>query len=141
MRETERKEKYLKLLQEDPLGNRLACYKLYMESLVWQKRREEVVLRDKGRCRTCWNSKEDGMRLEVHHAFYVDNLFDDDLVENGYHVTLCVECHDLHTNRDRGRKYGLRPFTPPKYVIDVVRTLRYEEKEKDFSVQVYKEPY
>ena len=81
------------------------------------------------------------MRIEVHHAIYVDNLFDNDLVENGYHVTLCEPCHMHYHQKEKTEKYSKKAIIPPKYVIDVVRTLRYEEKEKDFSVQVYKEPY
>lgn len=70
-----------------------SSYAAYRRSPVWQKLREEALLRDKERCRVC-NSR---FRLEVHHRCYrrwgtetVDDL-----------TTLCHDCHSLYSSRAR----------------------------------------
>ncbi len=72
----------------------------------FQESRLRVLDRDGYRCRTC---DHDGSmhRLEVNHRHYRDgaNPKDEDL------VTLCVDCHDLITNKMRGDRYARKELT------------------------------
>ena len=59
----------------------------------WQKKRLEIMERDKFMCRSCF-SEED--TLHVHHTMYFKNrlIFDYD---NRYLLTLCEDCHESIT--------------------------------------------
>ena len=54
----------------------------------WQKKRLEILNRDKFTCRLC-NDKE--TTLHVHHNKYSNNPWDTDIDDL---ITLCCDCHD-----------------------------------------------
>ena len=68
----------------------------------WQKKRLEILQRDKFTCRSC---NDDLSTLHVHHFYYDNELLpweykDDDL------ITLCETCHKAITGLDRMLKYS-----------------------------------
>jgi hypothetical protein len=72
----------------------------YAEKLLdprWQKKRLEVLERDKWSCRNCYDSKN---TLHVHHLYYENNR-DPWGYELSSLVTLCESCHkNEHTTSD-----------------------------------------
>lgn len=60
-------------------------YNKYLKSAYWNEIKEQVLERDKHRCRLCDSSDN----LQVHHRTY-DNLHNEDLEEL---ITLCKKCH------------------------------------------------
>lgn len=63
-------------------------YADYLESIVWRKKREEVLLRDDYRCRFCNSS----LRLRVHHRVYPKHFGKEPLSDL---ITICESCHKL----------------------------------------------
>ena len=63
----------------------VADYERYMRGHHWRKRRELIIKRDGGKCRTCGTTKA----LNVHHVTYHRLGYEhpDDL------ITLCKPCH------------------------------------------------
>jgi hypothetical protein len=65
--------------------------KSYSELLLdprWQKKRLQILERDKWTCVFCGNTKD---TLHVHHLQYTNNPWD---VNNKNLLTLCKDCHD-----------------------------------------------
>lgn len=65
--------------------------KTYYEKLKdprWQKKRLEIMERDKFECQLCYNNENE---LNVHHFEYSKNPWD---VENTSLITLCKDCHE-----------------------------------------------
>ena len=56
----------------------------------WQKKRLEILERDKWMCRGCCETQK---TLHVHHIFYVHGLEPWD-VPSGLLITLCSDCHN-----------------------------------------------
>lgn len=67
-------------------------YNKYMSSGYWKDIKEQILERDKHKCRLC-NSKKN---LQVHHRTY-DNLYHEDLEEL---ITLCKKCHYIVHKRN-----------------------------------------
>jgi hypothetical protein len=67
----------------------------------WQMMRLEVMKRDECKCRMCGRSGEDGVTLNVHHAFYEAGLKPWEYSKKTL-VTLCRDCHnEIHeTQKD-----------------------------------------
>lgn len=66
--------------------------KTYAEKLLdprWQKKRLEILERDKWECTVCGDSEN---TLHVHHKAYGPNPWD---VENNMLITLCQSCHGM----------------------------------------------
>lgn len=63
----------------------------------WQKRRLEILERDRFRCRNCETSDRE---LHVHHRYYIPkrSLW---AYPDGSLITLCSYCHNLAHNYDR----------------------------------------
>jgi hypothetical protein len=67
----------------------------YLEKLRdgrWQKRRAEIIERDRWACRWCHATADSGAQLVVHHLIYVSGrepweYADDEL------ITICWDCH------------------------------------------------
>jgi 5-methylcytosine-specific restriction endonuclease McrA len=77
-----------------------ADYATYLKSARWRELREQAVVRDLGRCRTCNTTEE----LEVHHRRY-PAIWGEETVEDL--TTLCRTCHEIitaHLERQRFRK-------------------------------------
>lgn len=72
-------------------------YRKYIQSEAWQRKREEVIRRDGGKCVLCDSTE----CLEVHHRNY-DRLGNEDLADL---TTLCRECHEIVTDMLRRRRY------------------------------------
>jgi len=86
--------------------------KTYGEKLLdprWQKKRLEVMERDKFKCRSCHADSE---TLHVHHLFY-DKGAEPWEYEESALLTLCKTCH---SDMEQGRKYVLRLFTSRKEI-------------------------
>ncbi|HEX2868650.1 MAG TPA: HNH endonuclease [Ignavibacteriales bacterium] len=69
--------------------------KTYIEKLKyprWQKKRLEILARDKWTCQICGNAEES---LNVHHRVYSDNEPWDE--QDGNLITLCESCHEHET--------------------------------------------
>jgi len=72
----------------------------------WQKKRLEILERDKWMCRGCCETQK---TLHVHHIFYVHGLEPWD-VPSGLLITLCSDCHNPCWG------YG----DPPKKIIELI---------------------
>jgi 5-methylcytosine-specific restriction endonuclease McrA len=66
-------------------------YRHYLKSAVWQAKRAQAILRDRGQCRHCGSR----YKLEVHHKTYIrfgrERLSD--------LITLCQLCHTYEHRR------------------------------------------
>lgn len=59
----------------------------------WQKKRLEIMRRDKWRCRCCNETKK---ALHIHHLYYQNDLMIWEY-DNESYVTLCEDCHkEIH---------------------------------------------
>lgn len=56
----------------------------------WQKKRLEILERDKWMCRACGDKEK---TLHVHHIFYLPNTDPWD-IPSGLLVTFCCDCHN-----------------------------------------------
>ena len=66
--------------------------KEYFEKLKdprWQKKRLEILERDKWTCRYCGEKER---KLHVHHLFYIPKTEPWE-IHNGFLITLCDKCH------------------------------------------------
>jgi hypothetical protein len=66
----------------------------YQEKLKdprWQKKRLEILQRDKWTCRFCGEKEK---TLHVHHLFYFKDRDPWD-IDNGFLLTLCEDCHSV----------------------------------------------
>jgi hypothetical protein len=76
----------------------MAIQTAYQKKLLdpkWQKKRLEILNRDKWVCRMCCDGKN---TLQVHHKYYIGGKnpweYDDHIL-----VTLCSECHEHETEQ------------------------------------------
>ena len=69
-------------------------YSEKLKSPKWQKKRLEILQRDKFKCRACENEKE---TLNIHHISYDKNKEPWDY-DNDNLITLCDECHKTWHN-------------------------------------------
>lgn len=94
-------------------------YEQYMRSPAWAEKRQQRLQIDKHECRLC-GCKE---RLEVHHKPDSYRKLPNESVEDDL-TTLCVECHDLITNRIREARYQnkhimvIEHTSTPRKVVD-----------------------
>jgi 5-methylcytosine-specific restriction endonuclease McrA len=79
-------------------------YKYNLQDGRWQKKRLEILSRDKFECLNCHESNN----LQVHHLHYEANLkpweYDNDSL-----VTLCDLCHDI-IHKDLAKISGIIAF-------------------------------
>ena len=61
-------------------------------SKVWKHKREEILRRDNYKCTNCGATKEDGVKLDVHHRCYFKNTKPYDYPDSMLY-TLCAKCH------------------------------------------------
>lgn len=83
-------------------GNDMSA-KTYSEKLKdprWQKKRLEILNRDKFKCQSCGNGE---LTLHVHHTKYIRGNDPWDYKDN-FLVTLCELCHD-NEHADSGEHY------------------------------------
>ena len=82
--------------------------KSYSEKLKdprWQKKRLEILNRDRFECQFC---HEDKKTLHVHHLHYQNcEPWESD---NDFLITLCHECHELESTERRGAESDLLCF-------------------------------
>ena len=71
-------------------------YHAYLSSKAWSRKRDRVIRRDKGSCRTCGVSTH----LEVHHRTYARVGRE----RMGDLITLCSSCHSAVTRSIRSRQ-------------------------------------
>ena len=70
----------------------------YLEKLRdprWQKKRLEILERDKWQCKSCG---EKDKTLNVHHIFYFPHKEPWE-IHNGFLITFCEDCHKPHCER------------------------------------------
>jgi hypothetical protein len=87
-------------------------YKPYYEKLRdprWQRKRLEIMQRDKFQCREC---KSESSTLNVHHFWY-DKGAEPWEYDNGVLITLCEGCHkELHVRQDKFKKmFGISAYS------------------------------
>lgn len=66
-------------------------YKQLLKHPFWQRRRLEILDRDKFTCLMCGSTDK---QLHVHHRYYIPGRMPWEYPEWAY-MTLCFECHDL----------------------------------------------
>ena len=59
---------------------------------TWKHKREEILRRDNYKCRVCGATREDGVKLDVHHRCYFKNTKPYDYPDSMLY-TLCARCH------------------------------------------------
>lgn len=59
----------------------------------WQKRRLEIIERDKHRCQHCFSNQQP---FHVHHKYYIDGIEPWEY-EGKVLITLCAACHEIET--------------------------------------------
>lgn len=68
----------------------------------WKRVRDEIVIRDKHRCRMCGVIERPGIKMDVHHLLY-DKDKEVWEVPYLYLATLCRKCHcKEHSKRLKG---------------------------------------
>jgi len=80
--------------------------KTYSEKLKdprWQKKRLEIMDRDKFECQYCADTKT---TLEIHHIKYIFNIDVWDY-DNNLLITLCSDCHKRITNLKKNIKENI----------------------------------
>ena len=75
------------------MGN--SSYAEKLKDPRWQKKRLEILERDKWTCKFCGDAEE---TLHVHHLFYMPKIEPWD-IPDGFLLTLCESCH-LNTNKE-----------------------------------------
>jgi len=70
-------------------------YQRKLKDPRWQKKRLEVMQRDKWKCRACGDEEE---TLNVHHRYYMPG-YEPWEYEDSVLVTLCEPCHEVETNQ------------------------------------------
>ncbi len=104
-------------------------YKELLKEEKWNKKRREILFRDKYKCLNCKSE----LFLQVHHKVYINGRLPWEY-SNSQLVTLCDTCHsELHTNmpkhlhnvftRDLKNKHGIP-------IVSNTSTLQMTEKEK-----------
>lgn len=66
-------------------------YQDKLKSPKWQKKRLEIMKRDKFKCKVCGRDNE---MLHVHHSYYDRNLNPWEY-SNDSLITLCEKCHNV----------------------------------------------
>jgi len=89
-------------------------YKEYMESNLWFNKRLKRLEIDKFECRLCGTKN----CLEVHHKPDSYSKIPNESVEDDL-TTLCVECHELITNRIRELRYSKQPIILETFKDDI----------------------
>jgi hypothetical protein len=73
----------------------MSNYSSQLRDRRWQKRRLEIMERDRFKCRLC-DSHDETIPLHVHHIYYAKDMavweYPDDAL-----ITVCEECHDYIT--------------------------------------------
>lgn len=59
---------------------------------TWKHKRDEILKRDNYTCRVCGATRENGVKLDVHHRYYFKNTKPYDY-PNSMLYTLCAKCH------------------------------------------------
>jgi hypothetical protein len=93
-----------------------------LKSPKWQKKRLEVLQRDKFTCTNC-GSKE--KQLHVHHKVYIFNNEPWDY-ENEFYTTLCYDCHETE------EQYKF--FVNQNIRYNIYKGLTYKQLHEELSV-------
>jgi len=76
-------------------------YKEKLRDPRWQKKKGEILLRDKHTCQSCGATDKN---LQVHHLEYITGInpwdYPDDML-----TTLCEVCHNKETGREELEKH------------------------------------
>jgi hypothetical protein len=66
-------------------------YSELLKSPKWQKKRLEIMKRDKFACKLCGDTET---QLHIHHKEYINGLNPWEY-DNKYLITLCADCHEI----------------------------------------------
>ncbi len=89
----------------------------------WQKRRNDVLIRDEYTCQMCGANESHGRNLQVHHAFY-SKRFEfpwEYPIETLY--TMCEKCHPA-AETIKQQIYGSLAYVSPRYQHHVFYAIR-----------------
>lgn len=78
-------------VNSDPAGASYMTYQEQIKSPKWQKKRLEILERDRYTCQCCLENEK---TLHVHHLFYLRNIKIYEYPDNFY-ITLCEDCHSI----------------------------------------------
>ena len=67
-------------------------YNRLLKDWRWKERRREILERDDYTCQECYADRNDGVVLNVHHRYYIDNNMPWEYPDEAL-VTLCEDCH------------------------------------------------
>lgn len=101
----------------------------------WQKKRLEILNRDKFTCQHCSSTEK---TLHAHHLFYITGMRPWDYADHVL-ITLCEECHKNEEDKKKkgfdefGYKYILRLWLDPLVSEMFEKTLGVESKSKFFE--------
>jgi len=106
-------------------------YSDLLKSPKWQKKRLEILQRDKFTCQSC---NDDINTLHVHHLHYEKGLLPWEY-ENEDLVTLCEKCHDAISSIDKILNYGSVGIETITLVVKLINKLEYESIERYYNEQ------
>ena len=114
-------------------------YSEKLKNPKWQKKRLEILERDKWTCKYCGNKKK---TLHIHHLFYYEDYEPWD-IPNKYLVTLCYDCHKEIQENQRLLYYEfLQGFVGfdllPNDLWDFMTFLQYNELKEKFLISYKK---
>jgi hypothetical protein len=118
----------------DAGGASYMTYADQIKSPKWQKKRLEILERDKFTCQWCGSKDE---KLNVHHYFYFKDcdIWD---YEDYFLITVCDECHEwFHIQNDILKTLLSHMFTNNNIckVVDLMMEFR---TDNDFFLKCYK---
>ncbi len=76
------------------MNNDRLSYGEQLERPEWQKKREEILVRDSHRCQICGSLGDIDNPLNVHHRYYIHPRYAW-AYDNSALITLCKDCHKL----------------------------------------------
>lgn len=101
-------------------------YKEYLNSIEWKNKREQVLKRDKYKCKRCANN----VNLHVHHGTYA-RIFKENLDDL---FTLCIGCHELYHKENTVSIKSTTSFIK-KYKKTIVRAVNKKLDTKPLRVR------
>ncbi len=124
-------------VNSDPAGAIYMTYAEQLKSPKWQKKRLEIMERDKFMCQICLEDKE---QLHVHHIFYLQGKKVWEYPDN-YLITLCEDCHkNLHTQTELIFQSIVEHYNSGDMAYDIttyLRSLRVAVKLNDYQIRSF----
>lgn len=91
----------------------------FRNTAIWQRKREEIRLRDRYVCRVCLDkNKINSNSLEVHHIAPLEEAFNKRLEDSNL-ITLCVTHHKMADRKELSPEYLIGLTTIPPAITGV----------------------